>query len=195
MRRVGGGFKEPPRIFDTGEKANTYHRFYCCAKEVADMPKDCLILSLHKEASHIKASDGREIPFAKAILKVNNDCGTDVVDVTPHATLGQEGGTVQDVSHAISGAAATLPAGGDLRWDVYDLLLPAHLGAASRIHMFGYRAALNWRFELAVWADYRHAASSAPMKTPIARWTIQWSVPDASSGAVELAIIEVAAGQ
>jgi len=54
--------------------------------------------------------------------------------------------------------------------------------------MFGYRAALNWRFDLDAWAEYRLSGSAGQMQTPVARWSLRWSVPDAAAGAVALTI-------
>jgi hypothetical protein len=151
----------------------------------------CLVISLQPVASKILASDGRDIPFSRAILTITNVCSAEVIDLVPHASLGQEGGTVQDVTHAFTrSAAASIPAGGSASWDVYDLLLPAHAGTASKVHMFGYRAALNWQFDLAAWAEYRLSGTAGPVQTPVARWALRWSVPDPSTGAVALAIEE-----
>ena len=149
----------------------------------------CLEISLQTVASHIRASDGREIPFTKAILTIRNVCSGEVLHVVPHATLGQEGGTIQDVTHSFSQAApSSIPPGGIVNWDVYDLLLPAHPGTASKVHMFGYRAALNWRFELAAWAEYSLPGSSGPVLTSISRWTLKWSLANPATGAVDVAI-------
>ncbi|MDA8106562.1 MAG: hypothetical protein M0Z71_14445 [Nitrospiraceae bacterium] len=149
----------------------------------------CLDISLQPVASHIRASDGREIPFNKAVLTIRNMCDSEVVDVVPHATLGQEGGTVQDVSSSFSQAShLSIPPGGVADWDVYDLLIPAHPGTASKIHMFGYRAALNWRFELAAWASYRPSCSSKAVQTAVSRWALRWSVENPSTGEVHLTI-------
>jgi hypothetical protein len=151
--------------------------------------EDCLDISLQPDASHIRASDGREIPFARAILTIRNICNTELVNVVPHATLGQEGGTVQDVTSSLSHtASSTISPQGTASWDVYDLLLPAHPGTASKVHMFGYRAALNWRFELAAWAEYSVSGSSAPVQVPVLRWALRWSVKDAATGAVDVSI-------
>jgi hypothetical protein len=147
----------------------------------------CLAVSLHPAASHIPASGGRDVAFTRAILGARNVCDAELTDVIPHATLGQEGGTVQDVSGAFSPLQSIAP-GQSVSWDVYELLLPAHPGTASKLHMFGYRAALNWRFELAAWAEYRFAVSSTKGQTPVARWVLRWSVPDPSTGEVQLAI-------
>jgi len=151
----------------------------------------CLQISLQSVASHIQASDGREIPFTRAVLTIRNVCDADVGDVVLHATLGQEGGTVQDVTHALARAdAASIRPGDAVSWDVYDLFLPAHPGTASKVHMFGYRAVLNWLFELSAWASYRVSGSAGQVQTPVSRWTLRWSVPDPSTGAVALAIEE-----
>lgn len=147
----------------------------------------CLEVRLHADTSRIRLVDGRDLPFERAILTLRNLCQSDVTDLAIHVSLGQESGTVQDVSHALP-AAAALPAGGLLQWDVYDTLLPAHSGTASKIHMFGHRAALNWVFELAVLVEYRLPGSSGPARTPGARWTFRWSVADAATGAVALEI-------
>jgi hypothetical protein len=147
----------------------------------------CLTVSLQAAASHVRASDGREVSFTRAVLTVRNACESNVIDLSLRATLGQEGGTVQDVTRALSGPAS-LTAGGSFSWDVYDLLLPAHPGTASKVHMFGYRAVLNWRFDLAVWAEYQPSAGSPPVRTSVSRWALRWSVPDSITGAVALAI-------
>src|SRR5512134_2806276 len=105
----------------------------------------CLDITLQPMASHLKASDGREITFTRAILTIRNVCDHEVLSVHPHATLGQEGGTVQDVTSSFAQPIpSSIPPGEAVTCDVYDHLLPAHPGTASKIHMFGYRAALNW---------------------------------------------------
>jgi hypothetical protein len=150
----------------------------------------CLGISVQAKASHLRASDGREIPFTRAILAVRNECEADIIDFSLHITLGQEGGTVQDVTHVLTAPPASLPPGGGVSWDVYDLLLPAHPGTASKVHMFGYRAALNWRFDLAVWAAFRRSDGSQHEQTPVSRWALRWHLADTVTGAVELAIEE-----
>jgi len=160
-------------------------------KTVQDDKEHCLVISLQAEDSRVVASNGKEISFARAVVTVRNTGPAEVIDMVPHATLGQEGGTVQDVSSAFpgKGGVSILP-GGAVSWYVYDLLLPAHSGAASKVHMFGYRAVLNWRFDLAVWAEYRRAADSPLVRTAVSRWALRWSVPDPSTDAVVLAIEE-----
>ncbi len=152
----------------------------------------CLTFTLQPITSHIKASDGREISFTRAILTLRNVCTTEAVSVVPHVTLGQEGGTIQDVTTSLSPSTpSSIPPGGAASWDVYDVMLSAHPGTASKIHMFGYRAALNWRFDLAAWAQYRSSVSSEPLNTPILHWSLRWSIADASIGAVGLTIEDV----
>jgi len=149
----------------------------------------CLAISLEPAASHIRASDGREVPFTRAILTIRNVCNAELINVVPHATLGQESGTVQDVTSSFSpSVTSSIPPEGTVRWDVYDLLLPAHPGTASKVHMFGYRAALNWRFDLVAWAEYRLSGSSEPVQTPVSRWALRWSVVTPATGAVDVTI-------
>ena len=155
-----------------------------------DDQEQCLVISLQAVDSRLSASNGKEISFTRAVLTVHNACSAELI-IVPHATLGQEGGTVQDVSGAFPGnAGVSVPSGGTVSGDVYDLLLPAHPGSASKVHMFGYRAVLNWRFDLAVWAEYRRSADSRSVRTSASKWTLRWSVPDASTGAVALSIEE-----
>lgn len=149
----------------------------------------CLAISLQPAASQIRASDGREVPFTRAILMIRNVCNEEIVNVVPHAVLGQEGGTVQDVTSSLSHSApSSISSDGMVSWDVYDLLLPAHPGTASKVHMFGYRAALNWRFDLAVWVEYRFSGDSETVQTPVSRWALRWSVVDPAAGAVDVTI-------
>ena len=150
---------------------------------------NCLDISLQPVAAYIHGSDGREIPFTKAMLTIRNVCDSEVVNVEPHATLGQEGGTVQDVTTSLSQPAhSSIAPGRTASWDVYDLLIPAHPGSASKIHMFGYRAALNWRFDLSAWAEYRPSGSSVAIQTPVLRWALRWSIANPATGEVKLTI-------
>lgn len=154
----------------------------------------CMQFTLTPTASRLKAVDGREVDFTKAMLSIRSTCSTELLNMVPHVTLGQEGGTVQDVTHALANSTpGSLPAGGFATWDVFDILLPAHSGTASKLHMFGYRAALNWRFDLAAWAEYRTAADSVVVSTPVQKWALRWTVPDAATGAIELVIDDTAA--
>jgi hypothetical protein len=152
----------------------------------------CLDISLQSVPSHLRASDGREVPFTRAILTLRNVCDAEAVNVVPHATLAQEGGTIQDVTNSLPHSApSSIPPGGTVSLDVYDLLLPAHPGTASKIHMFGYRAALNWKFDLAAWAQYRTSVSSGSLQTAVLRWSLRWSITDPATGAIGLTIEEI----
>lgn len=152
----------------------------------------CLDITLQQVTSHLRASDGREIPFTRAILSLRNVSEGEAVGVVLHATLGQESGTIQDITNSLSHLVpSSIPPGGTVNWDVYDLMLPAHPGTASKVHMFGYRAALNWRFDLAAWAQYSTSDSSEPLKTPVLRWSLRWTVADPSTGVVGLSIDQI----
>ncbi len=150
--------------------------------------KQCIEISLQSSPSQIKASDGRQIPFTRAILTIRNVCGQ-AVSIAPHVTLGQENGTVQDVTEALAASTpSSIPPNSAASCDVYDLLLPAHQGTASKIHMFGYRAVLNWRFDVAARATYSIAGASESMNTPTLRWSLKWTIVNPTSGSVGLSI-------
>ncbi len=159
--------------------------------EKLDGNMNCIDITLQSVDSTLRLNDGREIPFVRAILVIRNVCNSEVLDVEPRATLGQERGTVQEVTSSFSQKAhESIPPGGTATWDVYDEIIPAHPGASSKVHLFGYRAVLTWRFELAAWAEYRPSGLYEPIKTPISRWALRWTAPE-STGRVELAIEEI----
>ena len=153
--------------------------------------RQCLEIALQSSPSQITASDGRQVPFTRAVLMVRNLCDQ-AISIEPNATLAQEGGTIQDVTSALSTSLpASIPPGGAVTWDVFDRLHPAHQGAASKVHMFGYRAVLNWRFDIAAWAAYHTTGSSELFKTATSKWSLRWSIVNPTSGSVGLTIEEV----
>ena len=86
-------------------------------------------------------------------------------------TLSEERGLVHDATGG-SGravAAASIPPGGELHWDLYDVLLAAHAGIASKVHLWGYKAVLNWWINFSAWAEYREEGVEAPIQTGISR--------------------------
>lgn len=160
-------------------------------KELGTGSQEChLVLSLDAVTSKIGTSGGKEVPFKRGILSVRNTGQTTVFGLAPYATLGQEGGSIQDVSEAFSRSKTveSIQAGETIEWDVYDQLLPAHAGAASKVHMFGYRAVLNWWFELVAWAEYRCPDVATSLKTPIIRWRLRWSLAEPPMDEVDLYI-------
>ena len=161
------------------------------SKEPKTNSQECrLVLSLDLVPSKIGTSGGKEVPFRRGILSVRNTGQTVVSGLVPHATLGQEGGSIQDVSEAFSRSKTveSIQPGETIEWDVYDQLLPAHAGAASKVHMFGYRAVLNWWFELVVWAEYRCPDVATSLKTPATRWRLRWSLAEPQMDEVNLYI-------
>ncbi|HMK56498.1 MAG TPA: hypothetical protein VK448_07675 [Dissulfurispiraceae bacterium] len=153
---------------------------------------NCLDISLKAVDSTLRISDRRDIPFARAVLKIRNICDSEVLNVEPRATLGQERGTVQEVTSSFSQKAhASIPPGGTVIWDLYDDIIPAHPGISSKVHLFGYRAVLNWRFDLVAWAEYQPAGSSESVRTSASRWALLWTVPEPATGKVELSIEEI----
>lgn len=152
-----------------------------------------LAISVHAVPSKLQVGGGAEIPFSRAVLSIRNTGAQAVVGVVPHATLAQEGGTVHDATEALSQARTveSIAPGEAVEWDVYDLLLAADAGVASKVHLFGYKAVMNWWFTVSAWAEYRLPDGTAPLRTPTARWKLRWSAAKTSPDEVELTIAGV----
>ena len=136
----------------------------------------CLEFSLQAASSTLEVTGNNQIPFSRASLLLRNTGQKAVVGVVPHATVTQEGGPEHDRTEALSraGNVASISPGHEVVWDVYDLLLAEADGLASKIHLFGYKAVLNWWYELAVWAEYRLPDSTTPEQTPVTRLRLRW---------------------
>jgi hypothetical protein len=153
---------------------------------------NCLDISLQAVDSSLKISGGKEVPFARAVLTIRNICDSAVLNVEPQATLGQERGTVQDVTTSLSQKAGTsIKPGETFTWDLYDEIVPGHPGMSSKVHLFGHRALLDWRIDLTVSAKYSTAGSGESMQTAVSRWALRWTSPQSAAGKVYLAIEEV----
>lgn len=150
----------------------------------------CLEFSLQSVLSTLQVRGDDQIPFSRAILSLRNTGQKEVVGVVPHATVTQEGGPVHDRSEALSraGNVESIPPGDEVVWDVYDLLLAVADGVASKIHLFGYKAVLNWWYELAVWAEYSLPDIATPEQTPVARWRFRWFAQDPPHNNIDLTI-------
>jgi len=92
-------------------------------------------------------SGGGEVAFARAVLTMVNAGHAALVGrLLPHATFAQERGLVHDATEALSRSriVESIQPGEAVKWDVYDLLLVAHPGVASKVHLWGYKAVLDW---------------------------------------------------
>jgi len=149
-----------------------------------------LELSLQSVPQKLRVTGGAEISFSRAFLSIRNTGHAAVVGFVPHATFSQEGGSVQDVSEALSKSNSmdSIPPGKAAAWDVYDLLLAGHPGVASKVHLWGYKAILNWQFNVAVWAEYKTSKSDLSLHTPVSRWTIRWTAAKTALDVVDLII-------
>jgi hypothetical protein len=149
-----------------------------------------LSFSLKTVLSTLRVTGGREIPFARAILSLHNAGDSAAIGVVAHATLTEERGLVHDATEALRRAvpADSIPPGGELTWDLYDLLLAAHPGVASKVHLWGYKAALNWWIDFSAWAEYREQGAASHVRTGISRWKLRWSPAEPAAERIELSI-------
>jgi hypothetical protein len=148
-----------------------------------------LEVSLQAVASTLGVTGGRDIAFRRAKLIMHNKGPAEVEGFTPHATLLQERGLVHDATEALSQSltAQAIPAGEKVEWDIYDLLLSIHGGVASKVHLWGYKAILDWWLELSAWAEYRHP-DAALIQTPVFRWKLKWSPANSEAEEIGLSI-------
>ncbi len=155
-----------------------------------------LSFTLKAVPSTLRVTGGREIPFTRAILSLHNAGDATATGVTPHATLTEERGLAHDATEALKRAMAAdsiLP-GGEFAWDVYAILLAAHPGVASKVHLWGYKAALNWWIDLSAWAEYRGESADASILTSASRWKLRWNPAEPPEEKIELTMEAVEGG-
>lgn len=149
-----------------------------------------LTISLHAVPSKLEVSGGREIAFTRAVLSMVNTGPAALVSVVPHATFAQERGIVHDAAEAISRAriVESMQPKEKVEWDVYDLLLAAHPGVASKVHLWGYKAVLDWWLDFVAWAEYRSPDVTAPRQTPKHQWRLRWSPAKSQADKIDLTL-------
>ena len=149
-----------------------------------------LDFTLRAFPSTLRITGGREIPFARAILSLHNAGSVTAAGLVPHATLSEERGLVHDATEALKRAtpADSIPPGGELTWDVYDLILAAHPGVASKVHLWGYKAALNWWIDFSAWAEFREEGAASSLLTGVSRWKLRWSPAGPPVETIDLSI-------
>ena len=150
----------------------------------------CLEISLQAVPSKLEVSGGREITFTRAMLSMVNTGDAALVDFVPHATFAQERGIVQDATEALSRSkiVKSVQPKETVTWDVYDLLLLAHPGVASKVHLWGYKAVLDWWLDFVAWAEYRTPDVALPQETARHRWRLRWSPAKSQTDAIHLAL-------
>jgi hypothetical protein len=152
--------------------------------------ENCLEISLQAVPSKLQVSGGREIAFTRAMLSMVNTGHAALVGVVPHATFAQERGIVHDATEALSRSkiVESMQPGETVEWDVYDLLLVAHPGVASKVHLWGHKAVLDWWFDFVAWAEYRTPDVTMPQQTPKHQWKLRWSPAKPQADEIELSV-------
>ncbi len=155
-----------------------------------------LTFSITMVPSTLRVTGGREIPFERAILSLRNTGDAMALGIIPHATFSEERGLVHDATEVLRRAATaeSIPPEGELQWSVYDVLLAAHAGVASKVHLWGYKAVLNWWIHLSAWAEYREEGAAAPLQTAVSRWMLRWN-PSETPGEMIALSMEAVEGE
>jgi hypothetical protein len=152
--------------------------------------ESCLEIFLQAVPSKFQVSGGREIAFTRAMLSMVNTGHVALIGVVPHATFAQERGIVHDATDALSRSkiVESIQPGEAVKWDVYDLLLVAHPGVASKVHLWGYKAVLDWWLDFVAWAEYRTPDVAMPRQTPKHQWKLRWSPAKSQADEIDLAL-------
>lgn len=160
------------------------------SSETRTDPVSPLEFSLDPYPSTLKAAGGGNVRFPRAILALKNKGHEPVREVTLQGTVSQEGGLTHEITESLSTevACGVLGPGETRQWDLFDLLAAGHPGVASKIHLFGYKAVLNWWFDLTVGADYRIEGESLRQETPPFRARFRWNAQPGALDQVGLSI-------
>ncbi len=152
------------------------------------IPESCLQISLQAVPSTLGVSGGGEVAFARAVLTMVNAGHAALVGVVPHATFAQERGLVHDATEALSRSriVESIQPGEAVKWNVYDLLLVAHPGVASKVHLWGYKAVLDWWLEFVAWAEYKTPDVATTQQTPKHQWRLRWNPAKSRADEIEL---------
>ncbi|MGA3206293.1 MAG: hypothetical protein ABSE05_00525 [Syntrophales bacterium] len=155
--------------------------------------ESCLEISLRAVPSKLQVSGGREIAFTRAMLSMVNTGYAVLAGVVSHATFAQERGIVHDATEALSQAkiVESIQPGETVKWDVYDLLLVAHPGVASKVHLWGHKALLDWWLDFVVWAEYHTPDVAMQQQTPKHKWKLRWSPAKSRADEIDLALVVV----
>lgn len=149
-----------------------------------------LTLELESVPSTLQTAGGKAIRFTRALLVIRNMGLKPLQGLFLRVTLSQEGGRPQEIAQDLTPALAggEFPPGERVTRDLFDLLAAGHPGVASKVHLFGYKAVLNWWFDLTVGADYRVEGESVRQETPPFRARFRWNALPGALDQVDLSI-------
>jgi hypothetical protein len=154
------------------------------------MDASFLKIGLEAVPSMLEIAPRGEIKFPRAVLVMRN-AGPEPVQVSiSQASIFQEGGMPLDVTKALNKnlIGRFIPPGDPLSWDLYDLLMAEHPGVAGKVHLFGYKAVLNWWFELSAQADYQLSDGSLPVPMPLFQAKFRWNAAKPDLEKIDLSI-------
>jgi hypothetical protein len=139
-----------------------------------------LSLQIEKCAVALHYAGAEGVTFEDAVLIVENNGASTIGEVVLGLRVSQEGKVPFEgnISPAILEMPDGLDAGASLRMSVFRVLQKTLPGFASKVNMFGYKAALNWSYEIVVSIGDAEALAK----------TIRWSLApsDAEHVAVDI---------
>lgn len=142
-----------------------------------------LEIALRPAQATLHLAGGRTLPFTDGVLVLRNATGMALEDLRATATVRQEGAILAAEEVPLGQAGSWLPAGASLERGLYELLQALDRGLASRVHLWGPKAVLNWPFHLSLEVSWR--AGGEAHRTACA-CGFRWTQPEGPDGAFAL---------
>ena len=139
----------------------------------------CVRLEKRDVALHYTGAEG--VTFQDAVFVIGNKGPSPVGEVLLGLRVSQEGKECFEgnVRPAMLGKADGLDAGASVDLSVFRVFQKTMPGFASKVNLFGYKAALNWSYEVAVFIGDAEVLSG----------TIRWSPSPSDSGHIEVTVV------
>ncbi len=140
------------------------------------------------EASELRGPGGKPLPFTDAVLVVRNAGSAPLAGFRATVTVRQEDALLCEARDAMGAALGerVLAPGESVAVGAFALLQEVDPGLASRVHLFGVKALLNWRFRVEAEVSCRAAGGAADRGPARAEFAFHWAPPESPGGPVGL---------
>ena len=147
-----------------------------------------LALAWRPEASELHGPGGKPIPFTDAALVVHNAGAVPLGELRATVTVRQEDSLLCEARDAMGAALGgrVLAPGESVAVGAFALLQEVDQGLASRVHLFGVKALLTWRFRVVAEVDCRAAGGASGRGKARAEFAFHWAPPESPGGPVGL---------
>lgn len=138
--------------------------------------------------SELHGPGGKPIAFTDAVLVVRNAGAVPVGELRATATVRQEDALLCEARDALGATLAgrVLAPGESVAGSALALLQEVDAGLASRVHLFGVKALLTWRFRVAAEVHCRAADGASGQGKARAEFAFHWVPPESTGGPIGL---------